>query len=259
MAEASTKGIQQGNQRRYHVQKYLPKVLSSGKVLTYPRNTNGKDKMMNVDKEEENGGDVESNSNKEGCNANKDIVVEDSTTTKDINTPINSATNIRVTDDVTVEPVHNKGINEEDNVETEERAFTATEKSMEDHDKNQELCVSDVQPDGTIPVEAMHKSDLHSIIAKPTELDMNNTNKAQQMEDMGMCSEHEDLGECLIVQSQCELSSLAIESEIKSHGPVMVSIDDEGVSSFPPSREESIQVAEVSREDLEEVLDKAIK
>ncbi|KAJ8527583.1 hypothetical protein K7X08_015034 [Anisodus acutangulus] len=84
-----------------------------------------------------------------------------------------------------------------------------------------------MQHDGdTVLVEDMHKSELHSITAEPTKLDKNSTNEVQLMEDMGKACEHEVLGECLLDQYQCELSSLAIESEIQSHGYLMVSIDD---------------------------------
>ncbi|KAJ8562464.1 hypothetical protein K7X08_011755 [Anisodus acutangulus] len=191
MAEANTKVMHQGNQMRYHVrrypvQKYLPKVLSSGKTLTYPRNTTGKDKRKDIDKGE------------------NDHITEESQLSKERESISNTK-------------------------EWVERAFTANENSMEDQDKNQELCVSDVQPDGAVPVEDMHKTELHSIVAKPTELDMNSKNKAPQMEDMWKGGEHEELGERLLVQSQSELPNLAIESDIQSYGPVMVSVDDKGV------------------------------
>ncbi|KAK4343907.1 hypothetical protein RND71_037001 [Anisodus tanguticus] len=114
------------------------------------------------------------------------------------------------------------------------KGFTANENSMKDHDKNQELCVSDEQPDGAVPVEDMYKTELHSIAAEPTKLAINSTNKVPQMEDMGKGDEYQEPGECLLVQSQSELPSLAIESEIQSHGPIMISIDDKGVGSFPP-------------------------
>ncbi|KAJ8527599.1 hypothetical protein K7X08_015050 [Anisodus acutangulus] len=298
------------------MQNYLPKVLSSGKILTYPRNTKGKDKRKDVDKgkgikandnevcnknkfdvlnqciEEEKGEGVESNRNKKGSNANKDIVVEDNTTAKAIDVPINNATDVGVTNDVIIVEIegridHNVEVNvvsndhetnkviieyqlqesmghsenkEEDNgVGTKQGEEAHITEDMEDHDKNQELCVSDEQPDGAVLVEDMYKTELHSIVVEPTELDMNNTNKVPQMEDMGKGDEHEELGECLLVQSLSELPSLASESEIQSHGPIMISVDDKGVGSFPPSKEEFIQIAEVSRYDVEEVLDKAIK
>ncbi|KAJ8574011.1 hypothetical protein K7X08_010522 [Anisodus acutangulus] len=167
--------------------------------------------VLNQYIKEEKGENLESNRNKEGSNANKDIVVEDSTTAKAIDAPINNAADVGVTNDVTVEHVHNKEIEEEYIVEIEggidnnveeyigvgtkqgeeapiteesqlskeleyvstikklvERAFTANGNNMEDHDKNQELCVSDVQHDGAVPVEDMHKTELHSIAAEPT-------------------------------------------------------------------------------------------
>ncbi|KAJ8538497.1 hypothetical protein K7X08_027718 [Anisodus acutangulus] len=84
---------------------------------------------------------------------------------------------------------------------------------------------------------------------------MSSLNKAQQMKNNGKGSEHENLGEvCLLDQSQGELPSLPIESEIQSRGHLMVYVDDKGVGSYPLSREEITLVVEVSREDMKEVL-----
>ncbi|KAJ8538856.1 hypothetical protein K7X08_033985 [Anisodus acutangulus] len=167
------------------MQKYSPKVLSSGKTLTYPRNTKGEYKRKDVDKD------------------------------------------VGVTDDVTVEPVHNKEIEEKDIVDTEgridnnvevnefnndheaneviikqqlqesmghKRVFTENGNNTEDHDKNQELFFLDVQLNGAAPIEDMDKTELHSITSEPTKLVMNSTYKAPQMEDLGKGGEHEELG-----------------------------------------------------------------
>ncbi|KAJ8555530.1 hypothetical protein K7X08_013026 [Anisodus acutangulus] len=190
VAEAITKvKHQQGTLRRYHrrtVQKYLPKVLSSGKVITYPRNTKGNDKRMDEDKEEEKNVDAESDRNKKDSNAKKEIVVEDSNEAKDRDDIVNKEAEIDVAD----ESVNNKVIEEEEG------------------DNNK-----------MVEIECGIDKELRDDIVKD------------------------------------------LESDLQSHGQLIVSVNDKGVSSYPPSMEQITQVDDVLREDNEEVLvvDKAIE
>ncbi|KAJ8562503.1 hypothetical protein K7X08_011794 [Anisodus acutangulus] len=223
--------------RRYLVQKYLPKFLFSGKTLTYPRNTKGNDKRKDVEKckgiklndkevysknkfdvlnqciEEEKSEDVESNRTKQGSNANKDIVVDDSTTAKVIDAPTNNAVDVGITDYVTIEPMHNKKIEEEYIMEIEGGI-----------DNNIE--VNEVNND--------HEANKVII-------------EQQLQESMGHSENKEE--DTRIGTKQVEEAPIIEESQLSKRG----------VGSFPPSREEFTQVVEVSRYDLEEVLDEVIK
>ncbi|KAJ8555086.1 hypothetical protein K7X08_000021 [Anisodus acutangulus] len=187
--EASSKVNQQGNQKRYHgrrypIQKYLSKVLSSGNVLTYPENTKGKDKRMDIDKgkgikandkevctknkfdvlnqciEEEKSVDAESDRNNDDSNANKDIIVKDSNeadihkdapvnneTDIDRDDPVINETVIDVKDYVTDEYVNNKGI-EEDGI-----IIVDTESGID----------KEIRGDGVKEIEASAVNNVHEI------------------------------------------------------------------------------------------------
>ncbi|KAJ8550842.1 hypothetical protein K7X08_000212 [Anisodus acutangulus] len=100
---------------------------------------------------------------------------------------------------------------------------------------------------------------------KSKERDMITLHEAQQNKDNGKGVQQGKFREVSlenIDHSQGELlPSLPIECAIQSHGQLMVSDDGKDVGSYPPSREEITQVADVLREEKENVLvvDKAIE
>ncbi|KAJ8530985.1 hypothetical protein K7X08_025716 [Anisodus acutangulus] len=112
----------------------------------------------------------------------------------------------------------------------------------------------------TIDVDSDVAKDENDIVNKDAEINvanesMNNKVSVKVEGDNNKIVENED-------HSQDELlPSSPIESEIQSYGQLMVSVDGKVVGSYPPSREDLIQVVDVSREEREEiqVADKAME
>ncbi|KAJ8527525.1 hypothetical protein K7X08_014976 [Anisodus acutangulus] len=129
-------------------------------------------------------------------------------------------------------------------------------------DKNQEIGDRDHHTDGEIiaaaPVEEIIISkEVNNSVEESPKLYMIILNGDQQKDDNGKGVHHVNVGEnCLenIDHSQDELlPSSPIESEIQSHGQLMVFVDGNGVGLYPPIREEITQGANISREEKDEI------
>ncbi|KAJ8526446.1 hypothetical protein K7X08_028923 [Anisodus acutangulus] len=204
--------------------KYLLNVLSSGKVVTYPRNTKGNDKRMDADKAKGSKAN-----DKEVCTKNNFHVL-------------------------------NQCIKDEKNVDAE----SDTRKDGTNSSKEIVDVVSNVDKDGDDIVYKDAGIDIadKSVDNKVIEEVEGDSNKMVEIkgenEDNGKGVHQDKIGEAFlgnIDHSQGELlPSSPIESEIQYHGLLMVYVDCKGVGSYPPSREEVKHIADVSREEKEEVL-----